>query len=246
MPNFAAFLSLKHEILMKNMLSLGLFLLFSIPFVQVGCQNTPPSGSHSGDVEVSPEALKTAEWAGFKYQSVLEKAKGGDLKAIREFYEFSGVVDGSDALGHAVSCLELIAVAGDFEVARALQGSNPKLLALLKDRLTLAQGRTKKTALQKPLAEWAPDVWAALNGKPLPVIPDSAIGKQGLRSAEDTQVQNPPAPDSTAARTSTDAQLAPPAPGEADPRGEAPQPAAKPKQPAANTPKQQPAPKQKQ
>lgn len=231
---------------MKNVLSFSLFLLLSVPFVQVGCQNTPPSGSHSGDIEVSAAALKTAEWAGFKYESVLEQAKTGDHKAIREFFEFNSAVDGSDELGHAVSCLELIAVAGDFEVARVLQTAKPNLRALVKERLVLAQGRTKKTELQKPLAEWAPDVWAALNGKPLPVIPDSAIGKQGLRTMEETKVNNPQAPDSTAARTATDAQLAPPAQGEGDPRGETPQPAAKPKQPAANAPKQQAAPKQKQ
>lgn len=190
---------------MKNEFVGWMLALLILPLVNAGCQNTP-GGASGGDIEISPAALKTAEWAGFKYKDVLNKAKTGDLEALKQFIDFHSVVDGTDALGHAVTCLELIPVAGDYKFAQAVQASKPKLKELLRDRLTLAQGRTKKTELQQPLEKWAPNVYAALNGKPLEVQA-SPGGEDGLRKATDAAMF-PPRPGSPADSTSTAAPAA--------------------------------------
>jgi hypothetical protein len=62
--------------------------------------------------------------------------------------------------------LELIASDGDNPFAGALFLSKPKLRSVILDRLQLAQGRTKKEALRKPMSEWAPNTWDVLHGKP--------------------------------------------------------------------------------
>ncbi|MCC7507625.1 MAG: hypothetical protein IT259_20115 [Saprospiraceae bacterium] len=223
---------------MKNAFLASMLMLLIVPMMEVGCQNTESAGAKPLDIEVSPATLKTAEWADFKYNEILAKAATGDFKAIQQFFEFHSIVDGSDALGHGVSCLELIPVAGDFQVARVIQTLKPNLRKLLSERLVLAQGRTKKTELQKPLQEWAPDVWAALNGKPLPVVPDSIAVGSGLNKGKEA-VNGPAAPpaDSTAAPAANPSQISPTVP--APPKDAAapnkpappqPQPAQKPKQ----------------
>lgn len=221
---------------MKNAFLASILMLLIVPMMEVGCQNTAVAGAKAPDIEVSPATLKTAEWADFKYNEILAKAATGDFKAIQQFLEFHSIVDGSDALGHGVSCLELIPVAGDFQVARVIQSLKPNLRKLLAERLVLAQGRTKKTELQKPLNDWAPDVWAALNGKPLPVVPDSIAVGSGLNKGQEA-MNGPAAPpaDSTATPAANAPQIAPPPPAKdaAAPNKPAPpqpQPAQKPKQ----------------
>lgn len=163
---------------MKKELFVWVFALLVIPFLDAGCQNTQTAAtSAEKDVTVFPGVLKTADWAGFKYMDVLKKAKTGHYPAIREFLEFHGTADGVDGLDHAVTCLELIPVAGDYQFATAILLCKPKLREVLLDRLTLAQGRTKKTELQQPMAQWAPDVWAALHGQPLPNLPEATMTK---------------------------------------------------------------------
>ncbi len=183
---------------MKNEFVGWMFALLILPFVNAGCQNTSTS-TPGADIEISPAALKTAEWSGFKYKEVLDKAKAGDLESIKQFLDFHGVVDGTDAMGHSVTCLELIPVVGDYKFALAVQSSKPKLKELLKERLTLAQGRTKKTELVKPLEQWAPNVWAAVNGKPLVSSPASS-GEGGLTKASDANMF-PPRPNTAADST---------------------------------------------
>ncbi len=117
------------------------------------------------DVTVFEPVLATAKWANFKYEEHLAAAKKGDHKEILKLLEFSGTVDGVEALNHSVTLLELVKVGGDIPFAAAVNMSKATLKKVLLERLQLAQGRTKKTELQKPMAEWAPTTWDVLNGK---------------------------------------------------------------------------------
>lgn len=116
------------------------------------------------DIEVSPAVLQTAEWAKFKYKENLEAAKTGDSKALRALFEFSGTVDGAEALQHTTTCLELLTVIPDDLMGAVISSLKPKLKTVLLERFPLAQGQTKKTELHKPLSEFAPNTWKALNG----------------------------------------------------------------------------------
>lgn len=120
-----------------------------------------------GEIFVSKSVLKTAEWAEFPYKDMIKKFKAGDGAAITEFFKFNSVVDGVEGIEHNVTCLELIPFATDYRVANSLNYTNPKLKKLVLSRLVLAQGKTQKAELQKPLESWAPCVWAVLNNKPL-------------------------------------------------------------------------------
>lgn len=116
-------------------------------------------------IVVFSKVLKTAEWAKYNYKETLDLAQKGDIKAIKSFLEFSSVVDGTEALQHATTCLELISFATDEKMGVGIYTLKPKLKTALLQRFTLATGRTKKEALQKPLLEWAPLTWKALNGE---------------------------------------------------------------------------------
>lgn len=144
----------------KFLLAALISLAFSAPstFAQEAKQ--------SNDVTVFPGVLSVAQWAGFKYMDQLQLAKTGDLKAVSSMLDFSGTVDGVDALNHAVTCLELLPVSTDLVFAAAVNKAKPKLKKVLLDRLQLAQGRTTNEALRKPMSEWAPMTWNVLNGKP--------------------------------------------------------------------------------
>lgn len=117
------------------------------------------------DVTVFESVLSTAKWANFDYLKLLDAAKKGDHKATLKLLEFSGTVDGVAELDHSVTLLELIASGGDITFAGAVNMASPKLQAVLLQRLQLAQGRTKKLELQKPISEWAPTTWEVLNGR---------------------------------------------------------------------------------
>jgi hypothetical protein len=117
------------------------------------------------DIQVFPAVVKTAEWANFKYMDVFNKAKSGDPRSIIQFLEFNSVVDGTEGLQHATTCLEMLPLLIDDLVGSGISGMKPKMKSLLLSRLQLAQGRTKKEALLKPIQEWAPFTWKALNGE---------------------------------------------------------------------------------
>lgn len=123
------------------------------------------------DVFVSKAVLKTAEWANFSYKDVLKKAVAGDGKAITQFFKFNSAVDGVEAVEHNVTCLELIPLATDSKVANSLLFATPKLKKVVVDRMVLAQGKTQKANLKKPIESWAPKTWAVLNNLPLPNEP---------------------------------------------------------------------------
>jgi len=117
------------------------------------------------DIDISSDVLKTAEWAAFKYMEKLDLAQTGDQKAIKEFLEFSAVVDGKEAIQHAVTCIELIPFTTDEKMGAVIYILKPKLREALLERFQLAQGRTKKEEMRKPLQEWAPLTWKGLNGE---------------------------------------------------------------------------------
>ena len=135
------------------------------------------------DVTVFESVLSTASWASFKYMDQLANAKQGNTNATLKLLEFSGTVDGKEALDHSVTLLELIWSAGDESFAKAVSLAKPKLKSVLLERLQLAQGRTKKEALRKPMAEWAPKTWDVLNGKPFvaKINPDDDGGILGAK-----------------------------------------------------------------
>lgn len=116
-------------------------------------------------VETFQKVMKTAEVANFDYKTNLENAKKSDETAIHKMFEFHRMVDGVDGLNHAVTCLEIIPLAGDKASAAAAYRCSPKLRKLLVERLMLAQARTKKTFLRQSLTNWAPGTWAYLNGQ---------------------------------------------------------------------------------
>lgn len=147
---------MKVKLILSALLTLGLFIQ----------SNVAQDAKQSSDVTVFPGVLSTAQWAGFKYNDQLQLAKTGDLKAVVSLLEFSGTVDGVDALNHAVTCLELLPVSTDLVFAAAINKSKPKLKKVLLERLVIAQGRTTNLELRKPLSEWAPLTWDVLNGKP--------------------------------------------------------------------------------
>jgi hypothetical protein len=141
------------------------------------------------EIQVSPAVLKTAEWANFKYIDVLNKSKSGDHKSIRAFLEFSSTVDGTEALQHATTCIELLPLVPDDVAGSIISSFKPKMKTILLERFTLAQGRTKKEALQKPLKEWAPLTWKALNGER--VVCSSCMHEGGLSTSKPGSVKKP-------------------------------------------------------
>lgn len=137
----------------------------------------PDSLMKGYEVEVFQNVLKMAEWASFKYMEVLEQAKKGDVNAIYKMLDFHRYVDGKDALNHGVTCLELLPLAGDEAYAKAVSMCKLKLREVVKERLMLAQGRTKKGFLQQqPIETWAPWTWNHLNEKE-PPLPEKVVEK---------------------------------------------------------------------
>ena len=154
---------------MRSALLLSTIFAFLFP-----CLANAQEGAKA-DIEVSSAVLKTAEWAGYKYMENLDKAKAGDAIALTSFFKFSGTVDGTEALQHATTCLELIPFATDEKVGTVIYSLKPNLQAVLLERFQLAQGRTKKEALLKPLQDWAPFTWKGLHGEK--VICSVCVGK---------------------------------------------------------------------
>lgn len=144
-----------------------LFALFVGPMFNAGCQAPEP------EIVVTPSLLKLAETFDFPYMETLEKAKKGDINAIKEFIRFNRIADGADGLDHAVACLELIPIAGDMAFSQGCKSVTPNMRAYLAERLSMAQGRTQKTELQLAMKQWAPLTWEILN-------PGEATTKEGV------------------------------------------------------------------
>jgi len=155
------------------------------------------------DIDISSAVLKTADWAGYKYMENLDLAQSGDQKALRSFFEFSGTVDGTESLQHATTCLELIPFATDEKVGSVISSLKPNLKKILLERLTLAQGRTKKENLRKPLTEWAPNTWKALNGE---TVTCNSCMMQGGTMMKKPEGVKPPTPGTHSTTTDTEKQ----------------------------------------
>lgn len=114
-------------------------------------------------VFVSDNVLKVAEQARFDYKGTLKKATAKDDKALAELFEFIRLLENVEADEHAMTCLELIPVATDKVFSQAVQSRSTKMKAALLRRITAAQERSQKAELKKPMEEWAPYSWKALN-----------------------------------------------------------------------------------
>jgi hypothetical protein len=142
----------------------------------------------STGVFISQSVLEVSNTLHFKYYDFLKKAKNSDQDALKELLLFHKSIDGTDALNHSVTCLELIPVANDENFALTVRRLNPKLKSILLDRILMAQSRTRRKELQKPMDTWAPMSWAALNDKPIPGMCDMTQEKPrtkpGQKAAE--------------------------------------------------------------
>ncbi len=178
---------------MKNTFYLSILAIVIAPLLQVGCQNTTTEQKKDlAGVEVFPAVEKTAEWVKFKYRDHMAKASNGNAESIKAMLEFSGTVDGVEALDHAVTCIELIPLAGDPAFADVLMHGKPLMRKALLERFQIAQARTKDEKFRKPMAEWAPATWAVLNEKPIPTSQDNQKGPFGPPA--------PASPDSTGSK----------------------------------------------
>lgn len=150
-----------------------LFAALMLPVATVWSQKTAKvAEAPKSKVFVADGVLQLAKQLDFKYMDLLKKAENGDRDALKELLQFSIMTDGVDGLNHGVTCLELIDVANDENFALTVRLLKPKLKSLLLERLTLAQGRTTREALRKPLSDWAPMSWAAVNNLPVPGLCD--------------------------------------------------------------------------
>jgi hypothetical protein len=207
--------------LMKNSMLCCIMVCFMFPMVNGSCQNDAKS-VRNNEVTVAPTLVKFATQMGFKYEPTLEKAKKGDLNAIKDMMEFHGTTDGTDALNHAQTCLELIPVATDDRIGLACQNLKPKLKTLLLERFTLAQGRTKNTELQKPLKDWAPGTWAVLNNLPFECASCEAAKKMAeeyTKNADGSLSKNNPQGPGQDAAPTTDQNMDGMKPAPGSPRG---------------------------
>jgi hypothetical protein len=173
----ARFIILSPVLLVKKIFQLSLFAAFALSATLTFGQNS----AAANDIKVSEKVLKTAEWAKFKYLEELALAKSGDLVAIKRMLEFSKMVDGGEAIDHAVVCLELIPLAGDDNFATVVAGLSPKLREALLKRFNFAQGRSEKETLRLPMTVWAPHTWGALNG--LPTQPKSEVSLRNPKAS---------------------------------------------------------------
>lgn len=148
------------------------------------------------DIEVSGAVLATAEWANFKYMDKVNAAKKRDHRALKELFEFSGTVDGKEATQHAVTLLELIPFVTDDLYGTIISSMvKPKLKTVMLERIQKAQELTKKEDHQKPLQEWAPMTWKALNGEKVMCSTclkqgDGTLSKPGSQKPTQAQEQS--------------------------------------------------------
>ena len=158
-----------------------MYKLFISCFATLGlCLLIPISCKVEPEITVSDNVLKTAKVVGVEYLPLLEKAKTGDVSAIRSFFEFHRFADGLEGFEHGQTCLELIPFAQDDKVAQACSNFRPGMKKLIFERLVLAQARTQKEELKQPLINWANATYTALYA-PVAVKPMSndSIGADG-------------------------------------------------------------------
>lgn len=148
----------------------------------------PDSIMRNHEIEVFQSVLKIADLANFKYMDAVASAKAGDVSSMHKLLDFNRVVEGVDALNHAVTCLELIPVAGDHIVGAAVYLCSPKMREVLLSRLILAQGRTKKTYLRESLSKWAPSTWSYIN---MHIVEETPTGTTTRSAAQQPPTYTP-------------------------------------------------------
>lgn len=165
--------------------------------------------SQKKGVFVSDAVLVVAQQAQVDYRGLIRKASAKDAKALSDLFEFSRLLDGATLNDHMQTCLELIPVATDEVYAKALESRSSGLKLHLLKNIEVAQARTQKEPLKKPISEWAPYTWEALNGREVNVVKpqdakkSSTASTMGIDALQQTQ-EGQTAPQSGA--------LAPPAP----------------------------------
>lgn len=159
----------------------------------------------SKTASLSDDVLAIADQLKIDYKGLVKKASAKDTLAIHELLEFSRMLDNQTAINHAVTCLEIIPLAGDAAFAQEVSKRLVKLKALLLNQITQAQSLTQKEALKKPMSEWAPYTWEALNNRQY-YIPSKDAPKAGTDGSIQTAVLDTesgvPAPKTDAATPS--------------------------------------------
>ncbi len=169
-----------------------------------------PAFAQKKGVYISESVLPVAQAVQMDYKGAVKKASAKDAQALRDLLEFSRLVDGAALADHMQTCLELIPAATDAVYAKTVEGCSPGLKTFLLKQLPTAQQRTQKEALRKPIQEWAPYTWEALNGRevvinqpsttqktPAPAHIDAAQLKKDGPSEQKPAGALAPAPDAT-------------------------------------------------
>lgn len=147
---------------MKNFGFILIYAILTFPATTVLAQKK---------VYLSDNVIKTADQIKFEYKNTVKKASQKDAAAIVKLVDFSRLLDGQEAVEHAQTFLEIIPLASDRVVAKAIEKMNVKLKKVTLERLQKAQSKTQNSALKKPLNSWAPFTWEALNNRPV-VFPE--------------------------------------------------------------------------
>ncbi len=181
-------------------------LLVALLFLSSG------SFAQSKGVFVSDAVVSVAQQAKVDYKGLVRKASAKDTKALADLFEFTRIVEGAALTDHVRTCLELIPLVGDEAYAKTLESRSAGLKAYLLKHMEAAQQKAQKEALKKPIGEWAPYTWEALNGREVNLAPKAAAGQPSpatapdaaqLKSANDQQAPaqpgtlTPPAPDAS-------------------------------------------------
>ncbi len=166
-------------------------------------------------VFVSDAVVAVAQQMQVDYKGLVRKASAKDAKALQDLFEFTRLLDGAALNDHLQTCLELIPVATDEVYAKALESRSPGLKAYLLKNMENAQERAQKESLKKPIGEWAPYTWEALNGREVNIVKPEAMKSSSSSPTGIDAVQNQtaPQPGALAPKTAPDAsQGNPPAP----------------------------------
>lgn len=166
-------------------------------------------------VFVSDAVVAVAQQMQVDYKGLVRKASAKDAKALQELFEFTRLLDGAALNDHLQTCLELIPVATDEVYAKALESRSPGLRSYLLKNMAAAQERAQKEPLKKPIGEWAPYTWEALNGREVNIVKPQAMKSSGSSPTGIDAIQNQtaPQPGALAPTTTPDALKGnPPAP----------------------------------
>lgn len=155
------------------------------------------------DVFVSDAVVTVAQQMKVDYKGLVRKASAKDARALHELFEFTRLLDGAALNDHLQTCLELIPVATDEVYAKALESRSPGLKSYLLKNMEAAQGRTQKEPLKKPIGQWAPYTWEALNGREVNIVKPETMKRSGSSPTGIDAVQNQTAPQPGALTPST-------------------------------------------